>query len=312
MQTPWGDIAVEDAHTHFFSQNLFRTVASQMPNWRPAEDVLAGIGWDMPPESNVELGRRWAEELDRNGVARSVLIASLPGDEDSVVEAVRAFPDRFYGYFMFNPISPDAVERAARGIDILGLKGICFFPAMHRFSIKDHRLTPLFQLIAERPDVVVFVHQGILTVGVRKKFGLISKFDMSYSNPIDLHAVALEYPTIRFVVPHFGAGYFREVLMLGDLAKNVYLDTSSSNGWTKYQEEPMDLRTVFAKALEVYGPGRLLFGTDSSYFPRGWNRAIFDAQVEALNSLGVGAEEARGIFGGNLSRLLSRRATVAA
>lgn len=283
-----------------------------MPNWRPAEDVLAGIGWDMPPESNVELGRRWAEELDRNGVARSVLIASLPGDEDSVVEAVRAFPDRFYGYFMFNPISPDAVERAARGIDILGLKGICFFPAMHRFSIKDHRLTPLFQLIAERPDVVVFVHQGILTVGVRKKFGLISKFDMSYSNPIDLHAVALEYPTIRFVVPHFGAGYFREVLMLGDLAKNVYLDTSSSNGWTKYQEEPMDLRTVFAKALEVYGPGRLLFGTDSSYFPRGWNRAIFDAQVEALNSLGVGAEEARGIFGGNLSRLLSRRATVAA
>lgn len=312
MLTPWGEISVEDAHTHFFSQSLFRTLASQMPNWRPVEDVLAELGWELPPDNNAELGRRWVAELDRHGVERSVIIASLPGEEDAVAEAVHAFPDRFYGYFMFNPISPDAVERAARGIDIFGLKGICFFPAMHRFSIKDHRLTPLFQLIADRPGTVVFVHQGILTVGARKRFGLISKFDMSFSNPIDLHAVALEYPTIRFVVPHFGAGYFRETLMLGDLAENVYLDTSSSNGWTKYQEDPMDLKTVFAKALEVYGPGRLLFGTDSSYFPRGWNRAIFDAQVEALSGLGINSEEARGIFGGNLSRMLGKPASVAA
>jgi hypothetical protein len=74
----------------------------------------------------------------------------------------------------------------------------------------------------------------------------------------------------------------------------------------------MDLKTVFGKALEVFGPRRLLFGTDSSYFPRGWNRAIFDAQVEALSGLGLSSDEARGIFGGNLSQMLGRPATVAA
>ena len=65
--------------------------------------------------------------------------------------------------------------------------------------------------------------------------GLPSPFDMRYSNPIDLHAVALRHPELNFVVPHFGAGYFREALMLADLCPNVYLDTSSSNGWMRFE-----------------------------------------------------------------------------
>jgi uncharacterized protein len=53
------------------------------------------------------------------------------------------------------------------------------------------------------------------------------------------------------VIPHFGAGYFREALMVADLCPNVYLDTSSSNGWMRYQTEDLDLARVFRKALEV-------------------------------------------------------------
>ena len=44
----------------------------------------------------------------------------------------------------------------------------------------------------------------MLTVGVRRKLGLASPFDMRYSNPIDLHAIALLHPKLNFVVPHFG------------------------------------------------------------------------------------------------------------
>ena len=36
------------------------------------------------------------------------------------------------------------------------------------------------------------------------------------------------------IIPHFGAGLFREALMVADLCPNVLLDTSSSNGWIKY------------------------------------------------------------------------------
>ena len=108
---------------------------------------------------------------------------------------------------------------------------------------------------------------------------------------------------MRFIVPHFGAGYFREALMLADLCPNVYLDTSSSNSWMRYEE--LDLTTVFRRALDVVGPGRLLFGTDSSFFPRGWNHEIFDVQIRALQALGVGAADARQILGGNLRRVLT-------
>jgi predicted TIM-barrel fold metal-dependent hydrolase len=129
---------------------------------------------------------------------------------------------------------------------------------------------------------------------------------MRFSNPLDLHAAALEFPGVNFVVPHFGAGFFREALMLCGLCPNVYLDTSSTNSWVRYQPEGVDLAAVFRRALEVVGPNRLLFGSDSSFFPRGWHSAIFQTQAEVLAKLGLGASDAQLIFGGNLRRLLAR------
>src|SRR6185369_13238429 len=143
-----------------------------------------------------------------------------------------------------------------------------------------------------------------LTVGVRRKLGLASPFDMRYSNPIDMHPVALLHPKLQFVVPHFGAGYLREALILCDLCPNVCLDTSSTNSWVRYQAPELDLKTVFRRALDVAGPSRLLFGTDSSFFPRGWHKPVFDAQVDALRRVGISQPDAQAIFGGNLRRLL--------
>jgi len=303
MNTPWGDIEVADAHVHFFSPTFFKALAQQKGQAEQVRELIAQLGWDAPPINNAALGARWAEELDRHGVERSVLMSSVPDDEASAAEAVRAFPKRFLGYFMFNPKTPDAAGRAARAFDELGMQGLCLFPAMHRFSIQDDTLEPVLALAEKRKNVVVFVHTGVLTVGVRKKLGLPSKFDMSLSNPIDLHRVAMDHPGINFVIPHFGAGYFREALMLGDLAPNVYMDTSGTNSWIRYSLPGITLKDVFRKALEIYGPKRLLFGSDSSFFPRGWNRAVFDQQVEVLRELGVDAEAALDIFGGNLRRL---------
>ena len=53
------------------------------------------------------------------------------------------------------------------------------------------------------------------------------------------------------------------------------------------------------------GPKRLLFGTDSSWFPRGWMRSVFDTQVAALAAAGVDEESAKSILGGNLRALFA-------
>jgi len=303
MKTAWGDISVNDAHVHFFSHRFFSMLAAQKPGL-----TFAGIGeilgWEMPPEDPGELAERWVLELDKHGLERAVLMASLPGDEASVHAAIKAFPNRFYGYFFANPLAPDGIERVEQSL-AAGLRGVCLFPAMHRYSLHDERVAPVFKLAEQTPGSVVFVHCGVLSVGVRGKLGLSSPFDLRYSNPIDLHHIALRHPQANFVVPHFGAGYFREALMLCALCPNVYLDTSSSNNWLRFQASRMDLRTAFEKALEVAGPQRLLFGSDSSFFPRGWHHQIFETQSALLAVIGVNAGDAREIFGGNLARLLS-------
>jgi predicted TIM-barrel fold metal-dependent hydrolase len=179
---------------------------------------------------------------------------------------------------------------------------------MHCYSIHDDAARAVFEWAADEHRAV-FVHCGALSVGIRAKLGLLSLFDMRYSNPIDLHAVALRYPSVPIIVPHFGAGYFREALMLADLCPNVFLDTSSSNRWMRYEETYHletrgGLRQVFRRALDVLGPRRLLFGTDSSFFPRGWQHAIFEDQARALYEIGLSTEDARAIFGENLLRIL--------
>jgi predicted TIM-barrel fold metal-dependent hydrolase len=298
MQTPWGDAPVSDAHVHFFSTKFFAALGA--PSGRGAAEIAAALGWTEPPAGPRDLAAAWVAELDRCSVARAAIIASVPGDEASVVEAVAAFPNRFFGYFMLNPLEEGAAARVREAFQS-GLRTVCLFPAMHRYSVADPLVEPVYQAAAEFGRAV-FVHSGVLTVGVRRKLGLPSPFDMRFSNPIDLHAVALRYPKVPFIVPHFGAGYFREALMLADLCPNVYLDTSSSNSWMRY--EGLDIETVFRRALEVAGPRRLLFGTDSSFFPRGWHQAIFDTQTRALAAIGIAIEEAGLILGGNLERIL--------
>ena len=198
---------------------------------------------------------------------------------------------------MLDPLQPDSMARVSAAALNPHLHCICLFPAMHRYSVNDDRVQPVFEAAAAS-NLSLFVHCGALSVGVRKKLGLPSHFDMRYSNPLDLHPIAARFPRLRFVVPHFGSGLFREALMLASLCPNVWLDTSSSNSWMTY--EGLDLRTVFRRAIDVAGAGRLLFGSDSSFFPRGWNASIFDQQSTALYELGLSKEHAEQVFGGNL------------
>ena len=60
---------------------------------------------------------------------------------------------------------------------------------------------------------------------------------------------------------------------------------------------------MFRQALAVAGPDRLLFGTDSSFFPRGWVTNVYEQQAAALDEIGASAEVLAKILGGNFDRL---------
>ena len=218
--------------------------------------VRERLPFELPREDPEALAARWIAELDRHGVARTVLIASVPGDEESVAAAFRAYPERVIPYFMLNPRAPDALERTKRAFRELGFKGLCLFPAMHHFHLWEKELVPVFEEAASH-SAVVFVHAGLLKVGVRDKLGLPSPFDLRFANPLDVAGVARSFSTLSLVLPHFGCGFFRELLLVGGECPNVYTDTSSPNSWMAKLPDPLTLR-VFERSLEVLGPERLL------------------------------------------------------
>ena len=202
---------------------------------------------------------------------------------------------------MFNPAAGDVAARLARALGEQQLRGICLFPAMHGYRLEDERVKDVFTAAADR-GAAVFVHCGVLTVGVRKKLGLPSPFDLRLGDPLALAAVAARFPGVPVIVPHFGAGMLREALMAVEQCANIHLDTSSSNGWLKYHPG-LTLEQVYRQALAVAGPERILFGTDSSFFPRGWQQPIFAAQDAALLAIGATEDQRLKIFGENFDRL---------
>ena len=293
-----------DVHCHFFSARFLEILVANDRQSLPAAEhasIIAGLlGWE-PPSTPEELADRWVRELDLHGVSRAALIASIPGDEDSVGTAVARHPARFVGFFMFDPTSPDAQPRLERALGELKLRGIALFPAMHKYRLDDDRVDAVFRA-AEQHRAAVFAHCGILTVGVRRKLGLASPFDLRLGDPLSLSAMASRYPRVPVIIPHFGAGFMRKALIAADQCPNIHLDTSSSNSWMKFFPG-LTLDSVFRQAVQIAGAERILFGTDSSFFPRGWQRGIFDAQLEAMDQAGLGAAARASILSANFERL---------
>ena len=286
---------LNDAHCHFFSSRFLELLA---PNAGGAEGIALRLQWD-PPGTPTDLGDRWAAELEAHGVSRAALMASIPGDAVSVAEAVAHHPHRLVGFFMHNPLGFDSEAVLEHAFRDLHMRAACLFPAMHGYSPDHERVESVFRSAADH-GAAVFVHCGMLSVGVRRKLGLSSPFDLRLGDPLAVARMALAFPQVPVIIPHFGAGYFREALMAADQCQTIHFDTSSSNSWMRFHDG-LTLERVFRTALAVTGPSRLLFGTDSSFFPRGWQQPIYEEQPRAAAALA--AEDKAAIFGDNFDRL---------
>ena len=300
-------LQINDAHCHFFSKKFFAKLSSELlskkqypPQNNSPQALLDELGWEAPGSAGA-LADRWAAELDAANVTRAALMSSVPEDESSVATAIERHPQRFIGMFMVNPLATGATERVRRAFSEHRLSCACLFPAMHDYSLDDKSVNDVFELAAYY-DCATFVHCGVLSIGVRKKFGLRSTFDIQRGNPLALIPVASRFPTVPIIVPHFGAGFFRELLMASDLCPNIYTDTSSSNSWIKLTPT-LSLVDVFRSTLDVLGPERILFGTDSSFFPRGWQQPLFDIQQKVFDALGLIPSHRDAILSDNFNRI---------
>lgn len=242
--------------------------------------------------SPEEYARRWLVDFDRNGVRAGVFL-SLDDNPDTLRDFVAVSPDRFIGYAFVDPLDPGAPSALEYQVRTCGFRGLKLIATNQWFRAYDEKVYPLWEK-AQSLGIPVLIHYGV-SIGYNA--------DFRYASPLDLQPVLRDFPGLNFILAHFGTGFFREALMLCYQAENLYLDTSSSNIWIRYQGYPLTLEDVFRRSLEAAGPERIVFGTDSSYFPRGFRGEILAEQQRILDKIGLSLREQGLIFGGNITRL---------
>jgi len=296
-----------DFHAHFFARPFFDALAAQSPLEGSGEEKLAQVtsktGIELPSEDVKEHAARWLAELDQHGVARMAAFASLPEEVPAVAEAAEASDGRLVPFSLVNPCVEDAPAKVERLISELGFRGVLMFPAMHHYAIDGAEARAVFEVLAKH-KAPAFVHCGLLVVKLRDLLGLPRVQDIQFASPLSLIPAANAHPEVPFVIPHFGAGLFREALLAGAQCENIYVDTSSTNSWRRTQPAALDLPQVFERALEVFGAERVLFGTDSNVFPAGWRAERLAEQREAMGALDISEDEQAAIFGGNAAGLV--------
>ncbi len=296
-----------DFHTHFFCRDFFDALVAQSPlpgdDASRLEDLTSVTGIELPDADLAKHTRRWLAEMDDKGLDHMVTFASLPEEVPAVAEAVRMSEGRLSGVALVNPKAPDAPAKVRELLEGGAYKGVLIFPAMHHYRIDGPEARAVYEVLADF-RAPVYVHCGLLVVSLRDRLGIPRTQDINYANPLHVVPAANAFPDVPFVIPHFGAGFFRETLMAGSQCANVYVDTSSTNSWTRTQPAKITLRDVFERALGVFGPERILFGTDSNVFPAGWRADRRAEQRELLYALEVHEGDQAQIFGGNALRLL--------
>lgn len=298
-------IKVLDGHMHLFTAETEREESAWLVPMPPAVATAARrrreryereqtVPSAVPPEESVENAAvRWLTALDRYGVQAGVFLALAPQPETLRRFAALA-PERLFAFTFLNPWEANAPALLEDDILRRGFRGLKLYPTIQRFRAYDERAYPTYER-AEALGVPIVFHFGV-TLDYRS--------DLRFSNPLDLHAVARDFPDLPLIVAHAGAGFFRETLFLAYHCANVHVDTSGSGTWMRYLPRPLELPEVLKRLLDVFGVNRVLFGTDSRHASEGYRHWLLQSHCEALEALETPDEVRRAVLGANMARLL--------
>ena len=272
--------------------------APRLDPWLQREKEKWARAWRFPEEQKVSTDQgiaRWNAEADKYAYLQKIVFVTA-GSNAFAADLVRMRPDKFAAYAHHDPLLADAVERLERAVSVQGLKGYKVLGPKVERRLDDRSLFPLWETVQDL-GIPLLVHFG--TMGGAG--GIASHVNI---NPLVIHDVAKAFPRLPIIIPHFGCGYLFETLNLCWVCPNVCIDSSGSNQWMRWMPYELNLETLFRKYRETIGAERILFGTDSSWFPRGFATAYLDEQVRAMVYVGYSESEVDAVLYGNAARLL--------
>ena len=162
-------------------------------------------------DSSVESLVRMMDRLGVDMAAASALPACIDGaivrGNDIVIDAVRRYPDRLFGYLVVNPLYPREAEREMARCWREGLRGLKVHNA----------LGPRYDNPAYAP-IWEFADAHRLTVLVHTWGKDIAEIEPCFER----------YPDLTWITAHGGAADPDEYVRIGKRYANVYVDTPYS------------------------------------------------------------------------------------
>jgi predicted TIM-barrel fold metal-dependent hydrolase len=310
------DLEIIDFHTHFpthlpwfadmgtdMRQNYLERRGELRANIARKQAMSYSQQWRLtwgydPPESDPPdddtQADRWAAEIEKYGLKAVGFVTG--GGNDNLAKVIQRYPDKFVGFAHHSPFNDGAADELRRAVTELRMRGYKLLAPMIDHPIEDEAAYPVWEVCAEF-DIPVLIHFGIQGGG-----GGIAWHENI--NPLKLYTVARDFPDVTFVVPHFGCAWIRETLQLCWACANVSIDTSGSNQWVRWVDGDWTTKKLFRKYIETIGAGRIIFGSDSSYFPRGFAIRYLEDQIRDCRELGLTDEQLNLIFSQNAAKLL--------
>jgi predicted TIM-barrel fold metal-dependent hydrolase len=276
---------VIDFHTHIFPEEIISNRERFFHN-----ESAFKLLYDSPKSKMVN-----ADDLirimDEEKVDKSVVFGfpwvhsdTFRMNNDCVAEAVAKYPDRLIGMGCFDLSGSDVEKETRRCLDA-GLKGIGEL-AFYESGIDSEalkKMEPVMALCGEK-NYPVLIHTnepvGHMYPG---------KTPISLSQ---IYNLAAAYPDNKIVLAHWGGGIFFFNLLkkeAKDVLKNIYYDTAAS----PFLYDP----SIYKAALELAGPGKILFGSDYPLLKP--SRYYKDVDIS-----GVSAKDRADILGCNAEKLL--------
>jgi len=226
-----------------FMQPLFRDQASKNFVKMPVEYMFKNI----PEAADVEDHAAWTvAEMDRHGVDRAMLGVSAPANAD----AIRRFPERFFGSYHANPNNGmDEVRAIVRAKEAFDIKSVTGFPSglCPQVPINDKRWYPIYAKCVEL-DIPFSCCVGV--PGPR--------LPMAPQKVELIDEVCWFFPELKFVMRHGGEPWVDLAVKLMIKYPNLYYMTSAF--------APKYYPRAIIDYANTRGAKKILF---AGYFPMG-------------------------------------------
>lgn len=306
-----------DMHCHLFVKQ-FRNDSYVHPFWDPGQRRSLGLEeaiaeskkrnalrpsqWD--PDGTNHIAR-----MDEAGIEKAVILhldyGTLFGEADMTIEQqnlyvseiAKRFPDRFLWFCGVDPRRPEATSLVEKCVTKWGARGLKLYPTTG-FLPADREVYPLYER-ASAWKIPVYFHMGPENPPYRNE---------GNAHPSVLLRVLVDFPDLKVIVAHLGFDFWRDLLALGKVSKNVMCDFCA---WQRVARRSyQQFCRVLRRFLDEFGLERVLFGTDAPLLEdilpsKEWVELVRNLPSQASSPYRFTNEEVSALMEGNAQRLLA-------